>query len=396
MKLLFSLSVCLLCLKHQISAQFNINFEFDGKSRDCLIYVPASYDPSNPTPLVFNIHGFGDTGPGQRTYAKMDAVADTAGFLVAYPTGYNNVWNGGSAYYATTSPPAIEDDVQYFSDLIDTIGQYFNIDQTRVYACGMSNGGDMSYRLGCELSERIAAIGPVTGTMISDVYASCSPSKPMPVVHMHGTNDFISNIGGGPGWESLRAALLLFAGINNCPSPSAGTIPNIDPSDGTLTKTYQSECSSGAEILLYLVRQGGHTWPGSVSNFFTLFAYGRTSQDFDGSSELWQFFRRHERIDAPPIARQGRSKFRSPQLTVWPQPATNLVSIALPDDFNGTAQVEIRNITGHVLISRRMPFAGGKSLEAFSVATLGSSQIYLISVSGPNQIWNGKVLTQTR
>lgn len=214
----------------QISAQKNIDIsiQFGGEQLSCRLYIAATYDSAKHPPLVISLHGFGGDGPEQERYDKLYQVADTAGFLLAYPSGHNNAWNAGADYYA---PFTTFDDVGFINALIDSINAIYPIDLSRVYACGMSNGGDMVYRLACELSNRIAAIGSVTGTMITDIYSSCAPQNKMPVIHFHGNADKISNISGGDGWVSLSKTMKLWRGINECVGYTKELLPDTDTKD---------------------------------------------------------------------------------------------------------------------------------------------------------------------
>jgi polyhydroxybutyrate depolymerase len=387
MKLPHSLLIILLALSSSVFSQnVDFSFVFDGKLRDCRLYIPAMYDGSYDAPLIINIHGFGGSGPGQQDYSKMDVVADTAGFLVAYPTGYINTWNAGAAYYAGL---ADEDDVAYISALIDTIGSNYRVDPSRVYATGMSNGGDMSYRLGCELDNKIAAIGPVTGTMISDIFASCTPTKPMPLIHMHGTADAISNIDGGPGWESLRDALILWAGLGGCSAPTSTLLPDLDPTDGTRMRLFESTCSNGADINLFLNPNGGHTWPGSDADFFTFLFFGYTNQDIDGSSELWNFFRNYSRPDAPPFPRGGR-QFKLNSLRLFPQPASQQLQL-LGNFSDGLVRLQIHDLQGRVVLSGELNFVAGQSSSQLDISELSAGQ-YLIHAHNGSQSQTSKLL----
>ncbi len=370
--------------RQHLSAQanLNVNFPYDGINRACRLYVPPTYTGTEAVPLVLNLHGFGGNGPEQQDYAKMDAVADTAGFLVAYPTGAFNAWNAGLYYASTTT----EDDVGYISTLIDSLGARFNIDPERVYACGMSNGGDMSITLGCQLSERIAAIGPVTGTMLTDVQATCAPGFPMPVLHQHGTADAISNIGGGPGWVPLSLAMRTWATLNGCPRPGFADLPNTDPGDGTRVRRFTSLCSNGAELQLDLIKKGGHTWAGSDANAISFFLFGYTNQDIDGSSELWRFFRRHRRVGAVPFVRQNGTGQQdgknlhdiglsggAGRLQAWPSPAKHAVHVRASEDLSwedGPVRWALWSIDGRKMAEGSGQWVKGRMAHAVDVSAL--------------------------
>jgi len=284
----FRLTAILLCIFSISIAQINIDtaIEFDGESINYRLFIPSGYDESINVPLVFSLHGFGGNGPSQQAYDDLWQVADTAGFIIAYPTAFNNTWNAGTDYYA---PYTSFNDVGLISALIDSINQDYSIDLTRVYATGMSNGGDMVYRLACELSDRIAAIGSVTGTMITDIYSSCNPEYNMPIIHFHGTADDISNINGGPGWESLRNTMLLWRSLNSCSTIAGIPVANTDMEDNTRAKNFRSDCSE-SRLDFYIIKNGGHTWPGTPYNTWSIFSFGYTSGDINGSTEIWKFF----------------------------------------------------------------------------------------------------------
>ncbi|RMF00022.1 MAG: hypothetical protein D6772_06880, partial [Bacteroidetes bacterium] len=141
----------------------------DGLEREYRLYVPAAYDGQSPWPLVFNFHGFTSNAAQQEIYSNMNTVADTAHFLVCYPEGIGNAWNVGWSFGSTA------DDVGFVDALIDSLSLAYELDAGRIYACGMSNGGFMSYRLACERSNRFAAIASVTGSMTRNY--DCEPTR---------------------------------------------------------------------------------------------------------------------------------------------------------------------------------------------------------------------------
>jgi polyhydroxybutyrate depolymerase len=365
------------------------SFPFDGINRNCRLYVPAIYDGLAQVPLVIDLHGFGGNGASEQSYTKMNLVADTAGFLVAYPTGAFNAWNAG-AYYASTTT---EDDLGYLSALMDSIGSRFAVDPRRVYMCGISNGGDMSITAGCFLSERIAAIGPVAGTMLTDVYATCDPTYPMPVAHLHGTKDLISNIGGGPGWEPLTKTMRLWAAANGCPSPSFSNLPNPVSDDGSAVRLFTSDCSNGAELNLFLIKNGGHTWPGTAATYIDYLFYGYTNQDIDGSSELWRFFRRHSRPEAPLFTRQSapQSIHTRGVLTSFPQPATGRVDVQNSTIADGPVQYQLTAQDGRLISVNTGSWSGG-FLQGGLDASNWDAGTYLLSVVTAMGVWTTRII----
>ena len=172
-----------------ISAQQTINgsITHDGIQRDYILYIPEIYDGSTAVPLVLNFHGFGSSASQQMFYGDFRDIADTEGFLLVHPEGTSSIgdqfWNVG---FPGNSSSTI-DDVGFTEALIDELATLYAIDLDRVYATGMSNGGFMSFLLACQLSEKIAAVASVTGSMTQDTFDDCNAQHPTPVLQIHGT-----------------------------------------------------------------------------------------------------------------------------------------------------------------------------------------------------------------
>jgi polyhydroxybutyrate depolymerase len=173
--------------------------EVDKRSRTCLVHVPPKYDPKKPTPVVLAFHGGGSNAEQMIKFCGLNETADKHGFIVVYPSGTGRLeklltFNGGNCCgYAMTNRV---DDVACTRALLDDLAKVVNVDPKRVYATGMSNGAIMSYRLASELSDRIAAIAPVGGPMGTE---TCSPKRPVSVIHFHGKDDEFAPFKGGKG-----------------------------------------------------------------------------------------------------------------------------------------------------------------------------------------------------
>ncbi len=167
----------------------------DGMQRDYIIYIPGNYSGSTSVPLVINFHGLGSNATEQMWYGDFRSIADTSGFLIVHPEGtlYNGSahWNVGGFTVGSTV-----DDVGFTDALIDSLSVMYNIDLTRVFATGMSNGGFMSFLLASQLSEKIAAIASVTGSMTPETYNNSNPQHPTPIMQIHGTADNLVPYGG--------------------------------------------------------------------------------------------------------------------------------------------------------------------------------------------------------
>lgn len=271
-----------------------------GIERTFLYRVPATLDAaSKPWPLVIALHGRGGTGAGQEALSHLSDVADREGFIVVYPDGVEKSWADGRP-----GSPAQEqgvDDVAFVSSLIDHFVAEEGADPGRVFVAGMSNGGMMSYRLGCDLSGKVAAIGPVAGLMYTGLADVCAPGRPVPVLVFAGTADPIMPYAGGAvgsdtGGDVLSAeeTRARWAALDGCTDDAVkSSEPDLDPEDGTtVTREAHTACEGSSEVLLFTVEDGGHTWPGG-DQYLNEKIIGKTTRDIDASEALWAFFQSH-------------------------------------------------------------------------------------------------------
>lgn len=267
-----------------------------GRTRTFQFHVPKGVKPG--APLVIALHGRLGQGRNQAELTGLDAVADEAGFIVVYPDGVSRSWADGRG----TTPADREgvDDVGFISALIDRFVSEHGADAHRVYVTGMSNGGMMSFRLACELSDRVAAIAPVGALMGASLAERCNPKRAVPVLAIVGTEDPLVPFTGGPvagdRGDVLSASQVLsrWAGWNGCPAGAARVVMLEDraPADGTRVRSEtRTDCRDGTEVALYVVEGGGHTWPGG-QQYLRVGRIGRTSRDVDASRAAWAFFQR--------------------------------------------------------------------------------------------------------
>lgn len=243
------------------------------------MHVPPTYDGKKAVPVVLNFHGRLSSAAQEEAISQMTPKSDAAGFVVVYPTGVGQTWNGG--YCCGEAQTQNVDDVGFTRALIDELGAKLCIDKRRVFATGLSNGGFMSHRLACELSDRIAAIGPVAGHTL---LATCAPSRPVPVIHFHGTADQLVPYPGGLGMGSVEDSLKAWALRNGCAKTPVQTYKK-----GDATCVTYGSCTAGADVTLCTIADGGHTWPGGTPVPYL----GKTSQDLDATDAMWTFFEAH-------------------------------------------------------------------------------------------------------
>ena len=256
--------------------------QYDGLTREYSIYVPASYDGTTNFPLLFNLHGGGGTNSAWQAASDMRPIADTADIILVYPQARPDPSDGNSFNWIPKVPGTF-DDVPFFSSLIDTIASNYQIDQNRIYACGYSLGGDMTFELGCKLNNRIAAIAPVARTMQPNPNSFCSPVHPTGVLTILGTDDLVSPyngivFGGIEYYISAAATHIYWATHNNC--EATATMSTVSPSVERYTWSTASGCAYVEELK---VIGGGHDWPGSFGNM-----------TIDANIEIWQFVSRYD------------------------------------------------------------------------------------------------------
>ena len=258
----------------------------DNLQRDYIIHIPSSYNVNTPIPLVFCFHGYGSNASTIMSYTNFNYISDTAGFIVVYPLGTllqgTTHWNVGG--WTTGS---ITDDVGFSISLLDSILNEYNIDDTRVYSTGMSNGGYMSFLLACQMSDKIAAIASVTGSMTPQTYNACNPQHPTPILQIHGTNDQVVPYLGDPTWtESIDNLLQYWVAYNNCDLAliEITAIADINQFDGsTVEYIVYNGCDNFVTTEHFKIYGGDHDWPGAWGNM-----------DIDASAEVWKFFSRYD------------------------------------------------------------------------------------------------------
>jgi polyhydroxybutyrate depolymerase len=259
-----------------------VDLMFDGVQRRYELHVPPAYDGSTPLPLVLNFHGFTSSAAQQRVFSEMDLTADSRGFVVAYPDGLDASWNAGVC--CGTSARNGVDDVGFARAVIDDIAARGCIDRSRVYATGMSNGGFLSHRLACEASDLIAAIAPVAGVLGIDSSA-CTPSRPVPVVHFHGTADAVVQYDGGcdvclSDSESVVDTIAGWVARNGCTEASEVVLRT-----GSVMCETTGGCDGEASVTLCTIAGGGHCWPG---NLFCPF--GESTDDISANEVMLDLF----------------------------------------------------------------------------------------------------------
>jgi polyhydroxybutyrate depolymerase len=267
----------------------------DARTRTYTLNLPPNYYEAGTgsVPLVIALHGGGGSAAQFESSSLLTTKANAANFAVVYPNGSSsgglglNTWNGGGCCGSAVTNQV--GDVNFIRQLIIELGNKHRIDLRRVYATGHSNGGIMSYRLACELSDRIAAIAPNAAALM----VPCStPARAVPLLHMHSKLDAHVPIAGGFGnglagvsFPPLSTAIARFVSLNACSAPPTVTT-NLPLS---WTRETYAPCSGGSRVESLITEDGGHAWPGGLPGS----ANGDTpSLSISANDELWAFFQR--------------------------------------------------------------------------------------------------------
>ena len=269
--------------------------------RSYLLHLPPDYDGRQPRPLVLAFHGGGVNAETMVYFTGLSEKADEAGFIVVYPNGTGRVprartWNAGKCCGHALHHGV--DDIAFIRALLDELDRTLAIDTQRVYATGMSNGAMISYRAAAELADRFAAIAPVGGPMAID---HCQPSRPVPVIHFHGTKDEFTPYYGGKGprsqsqteFHSVDYTIRAWVEANGCPAePLIEQLPERAVDGTSVTRYTYGPGRENSEVVLYEIEGGGHTWPGRTSIFSSL---GPSTRQIVANDLIWEFFEKHGR-----------------------------------------------------------------------------------------------------
>lgn len=269
--------------------------ESGGNSYEFQLFVPSSYE-GRAVPLVLEFHGLGSDGPAQNGFSGYSALAIKEGFVVVSPTGIPAVGEDLNSWELAQFDIEGRDDVQMTSDLIDRVASMVCVDQTRVYATGLSNGGYFSALLACRMADRIAATFSVAAISHPD---DCEPSRPIAMGAVHGTADEVVPYAGGQSslvttQEQVEEFGDFFTQV--MPDEAAefaadfgcSTVTDVEIGTDVTLRTH-GDCNGGVEVRFYTVEGGGHTWPGSALATALEGALGYATTDIDATDDGWAF-----------------------------------------------------------------------------------------------------------
>lgn len=245
-----------------------MDLEVGDRQRTFHLYTPPNLE--GPAPLVVVLHGLGGSSEEVRELTAFDDAADRHGFVVAYPQalGLIPTWRAVRGF-----GPA---DVEFAAALVETVAEIVTIDREAVFVAGMSNGGAMAARLGCDLPGLFAAVGSVAGPHES---GACEGSIRSPLIAFHGTSDRIVPYAGlGVAVAPVETWAGEWADAGDCSGPSHSRVAD------DVSLAAWDGCP--APVLLYTIEDGRHGWPGSALSV----GRGASTESIDATELMWQFF----------------------------------------------------------------------------------------------------------
>ena len=275
----------------------------DDLERRYQLTLPANMDA--PAPLVIVLHGGGGNGSAIAEITAFDALAEREGFIAAFPSAYMRHWYDDRNIRLTDSHPEFVDDVGFIAAMIDAIAAQHPVDLGRVYIAGASNGAMLAFRLTREIGHRIAAVGAVMGLLPEHYRNHGEPEVAMPICLIHGTADPIVPYTGGEmrvqrkfygNALSVDDTVAYWVAHNHCITPpTIEELPESDDENSMLVRRETYEYGTdNAEVVLFVVQGGGHTWPGG-KQYAGEWLIGKTCSNFNATEAIWEFFQRHRR-----------------------------------------------------------------------------------------------------
>lgn len=230
MKRSFLLLLALLAL---ISAKAD-NITVDGTQRNYLIYVPKNLGAKRP--LLISCHGMNQDAAYQKNMLQIESVADTAKFLTVFPNGIDKSWDLGG-----------EKDLRFMRAIIEEMVKKYDIDRNKIYLSGFSMGGMFTYFAMNRMADVFAAFAPISGYPMWG--ASYTSSRPVPIIHTHGTSDDVVDFNG------VKSILAGWVKRNGCPTTAKVTKPYRA---SHITRHVWGPGQNGVEVVLMEMANKGH------------------------------------------------------------------------------------------------------------------------------------------
>jgi polyhydroxybutyrate depolymerase len=333
----FIYAFCLLITPFTYSQQTSATIDVGGVTRDYIYYEPAIYATAGETvPVLFVFHGLGDNASNM-AQAGFNNIADTANMITVYMQGTLNIlnqtaWNNGTALASS------DDDLAFTAQVLDSIQTWYNIDPTRIYACGFSMGGIMSNHLYCA-NDEFDAIGTVGGPMATSDIAGCARTNPSRITHIHGTADATVpyDTGALPSLSLVPESLDFWKGYGNCQDSSICRIDDAVADGITVDWIQYNTCDANNELEHWRMNGADHIWPYPPAN------------DIWAAKVIWNFLEGQDHgYNCTSVLAIEENELNL-NLNLYPNPAKGWVNITADEEING---LEIRNLEGKIIQSQ--------------------------------------------
>lgn len=408
----------------QTGTTYSVSITSGGNTRTYTYYVPTMYNNLTDTvPLIINIHGYTGSSNLQEVAHDFRKIADTANFIILQPQakgnpGFENFNNNPTSWDVWNTVSSGAEDRNFIMQALDSMEANFNIDTNRVYVTGFSQGGYMSYILSTIHSNRITAMASVAGVMSTEYYNTCYPVHPLPIMHIHGTNDALVAYNGNTNALPAETVIGHWIQFNQCDSvpevnaflPDIADSATVDQSK-VVHYVFSGGCK-GVKVEFYKILNGGHQVPSAENPPATQYGIGTQNKDFTAAREAWRFFRQY-RLDSlyngtpeavcvplsnpppapytippPPfVATDIDAFFSTTDIVIYPNPSDGKFSIVTNN--SGNLNIKIIDLLGNVVLSENIN--GRQSQYDLIIA----SGIYLYIVDKDSEtIKTGKLIVR--
>jgi polyhydroxybutyrate depolymerase len=362
----FFIIACILSVSFLAEAQTNKTMSFEGTTREYKEYVPSIYTGTTAVPVVFCLHGLGDN-MNNFSNIGMHQLAEIDNFIVITPQAMNSIlgtaWNSGASMSGYVLNSNIND-VGFILAILDSLDNTYNIDLSRVYACGFSMGGFMSNRLACQATDHFAAIASVSGTIGTSL--NCSPWTNIPVCHFHGTIDSTVNYINNPYGSDAEDLVDYWVSFNNCDTAIHTALPDIAADGKTVDHYYYANGDNNSSVEFYKVTGGDHEW---------LFA---PTNDITYTLIIWDFFKKHSKAPTAINEEAENVNFK-----LYPNPTNQNFII----ESKNAQRIEVINMEGKQVLLYENP------IDKIEVNTKNfNSGIYLVRVFKNTSVTHKKLI----
>ncbi len=260
--------------------------KWSGVQRSYAVYLPSQQ--KSQMPLVIFFHGAGGFAWPEIQTSGFKDIADNNNFILVYPQA--TIWDQPTIPSWNVVDFIQVDDIGFVGEMLKQLILNFPVDEKRVYACGMSSGGFMTYHMAFKMGDKLAAIAPVAGLPTTFDFESESLTSMIPLMHIHGTADATVSMNGGNYSESVDSTIAYWVRRNHCSStPVIRELNDTYPNDGSTVVVYEYKSPYfHKDVVFYKIINGGHSWPGSPNDSYA-------NRDINANQEIWNFFRKYAR-----------------------------------------------------------------------------------------------------